>query len=339
VGDRFVIVHGERRFRAVQSLGWVTIPAEVRDLTPEDALWLALAENVQRQDLTPTEEARTFQAILATGITQAELGRRLGKSQSYIAQKLRLLTLPDPLQFYLDRGAISEGHARQLLKLKAIYGDLGADCSEWQPELDNRLPEWEAWAILAGPTLRDIRPEDNPVAWPGFFGGGWAAEENRERAQTLAEGCRLLFRYGRERGVIGRWEVVAFWWASLVYQVGLSVADLAKALDGWEERFWTALYETRAAYETGGGKMPTYRGKTPRDRDREALQWAYHSDLRHAGASEWAKIPLEELSPNIAKGLLGAMKGMLISAPLYPSSFQPWGFNHQVAERLSQETG
>lgn len=114
---RYIIVHGERRYRAVQSLGWAAIRAEVRDMTPGEARWLALAENVQRADLTPIEEADAYRAALADGITQTELGRRLGKTQSYIATKLRLLKLPEDVRQAVDAGAITEGHAKQLLRL------------------------------------------------------------------------------------------------------------------------------------------------------------------------------------------------------------------------------
>jgi len=118
-GDRFIIVHGERRYRAAFSLGWDTIPAEVRDISASEAKWLALAENVQRADLSPIEEARAYQARLADGITQTELGKRIGKTQSYVATKLRFLRLPHEVQAALDDGAISEGHAKQLLRVKA----------------------------------------------------------------------------------------------------------------------------------------------------------------------------------------------------------------------------
>jgi ParB family chromosome partitioning protein len=118
-GDgRFIIVHGERRCKAAQMLDWETIRAEVRGVSPQEARWLALAENVQRQDLSPIEEARAYQARLTEGITQAELGQRIGKSPSYIAQKLRLLKLPDDVRATIARGDILEGHARQLLRLK-----------------------------------------------------------------------------------------------------------------------------------------------------------------------------------------------------------------------------
>jgi ParB family chromosome partitioning protein len=122
--DRFVIVHGERRYRAAVSLEWETIAADVRDIAPEDARWLALVENVQRDDLSPIEEAQAYQDGLSDGLTQKALGERIGKTQSYIAQKLRLLKLPPPIQFYLNRKAISEGHARQLMRLKRVFGGI-----------------------------------------------------------------------------------------------------------------------------------------------------------------------------------------------------------------------
>lgn len=98
IGDRFMIVHGERRWRAAQQLGWETIPADVRDLTDDQARWLAFAENMQRADLSPIEEAHFLHGRLTEGITQAELGKRIGKSQQYIAARLSLLNLAAPVQ-------------------------------------------------------------------------------------------------------------------------------------------------------------------------------------------------------------------------------------------------
>lgn len=117
VGDRFMLVQGERRLRAVQSLGWVGIPAEVRDLDPDEARWLTLVENIQRADLSPVEEAHAYAAMLDQGITQTDLGRRIGKSQSHIATKIRYLALPDEIQTALATRQITEGHAKQLLRL------------------------------------------------------------------------------------------------------------------------------------------------------------------------------------------------------------------------------
>lgn len=117
-GGRFIIVHGERRYRAAKTLGWETIRAEVSDVSEGEARWLSLVENVQRADLSPIEEAKAYQVRLSDGTTQTELGERIGKSQSYIAQKLRLLRLPDGIQSAIDANDITEGHARQLLRLK-----------------------------------------------------------------------------------------------------------------------------------------------------------------------------------------------------------------------------
>lgn len=137
---RYLIVHGERRWRAVQRLGWQSIPAEVRELTPDDAHWLSLVENVQRADLSPVEEARAYQARLAQGLTQAQLARRVGKDRSYIAQKLRLLTLPASVLLFLERRLLSEGHARQLLKVRQWIGADLTHAFEWlrKPPVQDR---------------------------------------------------------------------------------------------------------------------------------------------------------------------------------------------------------
>ncbi len=115
-GERFIIVHGERRWRAFGLLDRESIPAEVREIGKDEAGWLALVENVQRNDLSPIEEAQAYQARLDQGLTQKELGRRIGKTQSYIASKLRLLKLPSEVQTLVNGGSISEGHAKQILR-------------------------------------------------------------------------------------------------------------------------------------------------------------------------------------------------------------------------------
>jgi len=117
-GERYTIVHGERRYRAALSLGWETIAADVCDVAPDEAPWLALIENIQRADLSPIEEARAYRARLDTGITQEALGKRIGKSQSHIATRLRYLKLEPEMQEALHTGVITEGHAKQLLRIE-----------------------------------------------------------------------------------------------------------------------------------------------------------------------------------------------------------------------------
>ena len=118
VGDKYEIIAGERRFRASQLAGKQTIPALVRDIDDKEAAKIALLENLQRSNLTPIEEAKTYQTILKLdNITQEELAQNLGKSQSTIANKLRLLTLDEEVQTALLNSQISERHARSLIGL------------------------------------------------------------------------------------------------------------------------------------------------------------------------------------------------------------------------------
>lgn len=118
VGDKYEIIAGERRFRASQLAGKETIPALVRDIDDKEAAKIALLENLQRSNLTPIEEAKTYQTILKIdNITQEELAGNLGKSQSAIANKLRLLTLNEEVQTALLNSQISERHARSLIGL------------------------------------------------------------------------------------------------------------------------------------------------------------------------------------------------------------------------------
>lgn len=119
VGDAFELVTGERRWRASRRVGWPTIPAIVRELSDEAAAALAMIENLQREDLTAIEEANGYRKLLDQfQWTQGELARRMGKSQSTIANKLRLLRLPPSVQERISRQSLTERHARALLRLE-----------------------------------------------------------------------------------------------------------------------------------------------------------------------------------------------------------------------------
>jgi len=112
----FQLITGERRWRAVQIAGMPTVPAMVKEATPQASLELALVENIQRRDLNPLEEAHAFRALLDEhGLTQEQLGQRIGKSRVSITNTLRLLHLPDPVRDALANGSITEGHARAIL--------------------------------------------------------------------------------------------------------------------------------------------------------------------------------------------------------------------------------
>ncbi len=119
VADKYEIIAGERRYKASILAGLKQIPAIVTELNDRDSAEIALIENVQRQELTPIEEAISYRKILDMGyITQEQLASKIGCTQSTIANKLRLLNLEDEVQEALLDGLISERHARSLLKLE-----------------------------------------------------------------------------------------------------------------------------------------------------------------------------------------------------------------------------
>lgn len=133
IGDKYEIIAGERRYKASTMAGMTKIPAIIRNLDDKEASKVALLENLQRKDLTAIEEARTYQKILELdSMTQEELGRTMGKSQAAIANKMRLLSLPDEVQEALLYDRISERHARSLLNL---------DTSEEQINMLNKVIE------------------------------------------------------------------------------------------------------------------------------------------------------------------------------------------------------
>lgn len=118
LGRGYELVAGERRLRACKRIGLKTIPALVRDLSDEETALVCLIENLQREDLGFFEEAEGYQQVMERfGLTQEELARRLGKGQSTIANKLRLLKLPADVREAVVRGGIGERHARALLRL------------------------------------------------------------------------------------------------------------------------------------------------------------------------------------------------------------------------------
>jgi ParB family chromosome partitioning protein len=117
-GDEYQLIAGERRWRAAQLAGLTTVPAIIKETTPQQMLELALVENVQRADLNPLEEASAYRQLMDEfGLTQEEVAERVGKSRTAVANTVRLLRLPDDLKEALATGRISEGHARALLSL------------------------------------------------------------------------------------------------------------------------------------------------------------------------------------------------------------------------------
>lgn len=175
-GGSFELISGERRWRAAQLAGWAKIPALVREASDDELLELALVENVQRQDLDPIEKARGYRRMVADlGLTQEAVAQKVGLQRATIANHVRLLELPEPVQDAVAQGLLTMGHARALLGLdgeaarlqlmeEAVRGDLSVreverrvrERREGKPQSVPRPPrEAPPWARAFESKLRD----------------------------------------------------------------------------------------------------------------------------------------------------------------------------------------
>ncbi|MDO4912545.1 MAG: nucleoid occlusion protein [Lactobacillus sp.] len=118
-GNGYELIAGERRYRAAKSLGWEKIPAIVDEMDDQKAASLALIENLQRENLNPIDEAKAYSNLMELNdLSQTQLAKEMGKSQSFVANKLRLLKLDPDVQSYLATGKISSRHGRALVGLE-----------------------------------------------------------------------------------------------------------------------------------------------------------------------------------------------------------------------------
>ncbi len=137
-GAEWELVAGERRWRAVRRLGWTEVPVVVREMDDQTLLVLAIVENVQREGLSPLDEAAGYRDLIDEfGFTQKEVAETVGRERSTIANLLRLLQLPAPVQRMVSEGALQMGHARALLGL--------ADARSITPLAENAARE--GWSV------------------------------------------------------------------------------------------------------------------------------------------------------------------------------------------------
>lgn len=218
----YVLIAGERRWRAAQRLGWDTVRAEVRDADPQEARWLALIENLQREDLSSVEEARAFQHLLhRNDLTQSELAEQVGKSQSYIAQKLRLLKVPPPVSFWIDNGGLTEGHIRQLIRIKDFY--LQGATVAYGEDLEREVggpPE-------AHRVFLQERPTAVALHFPPFDQFG--------TTEYLKPAADQFLSYAHDQdGNVEAWVIAAWFYGGAAYANEMSVAELSNAIDELE---------------------------------------------------------------------------------------------------------
>jgi len=140
-GAGFELIAGERRFRAMQRIGWTDVPAIIRDIDDKALLTLAMVENLQRSDLNPIEEAEGYQQLISQfSLTQQEVADVVGKDRSTVANTLRLLALPSVVRRMVREGELTIGHARALLAL----GD------------DHRMIEFAKAIVAEGLNVREV---------------------------------------------------------------------------------------------------------------------------------------------------------------------------------------
>ncbi len=163
-GTRYRILAGERRFRAARLAGLSEIPVLVRDgLEDRDHLLLALVENIQREDLTPLEEADAYRQLRdELGMTQEDIAQRVGKDRATIANTLRLLKLPATVKAALEEGQLTAGHARALLMLPSAADQETLTKEITQKGLSVRMTEARV-AEMLGETRQDpAKPVKDP---------------------------------------------------------------------------------------------------------------------------------------------------------------------------------
>jgi len=165
-GERYQIIAGERRWRAAEVAGLASVPVSVREVPDEQLLELALVENVQRQELSPLEEAQAFQRLQGElGLSQEEIARRVGRDRTTVANTVRLLKLPRELRELLAQRRLDAGHARALLALERAEDQLALGREAARKGLSVREVERRV-ALLLAPRggQRAARKEPNTAA-------------------------------------------------------------------------------------------------------------------------------------------------------------------------------
>lgn len=150
IGGGYQIVAGERRYRACRMAGVTEVPVVIRELSDSETMELALIENLQRENLTPIEEAKGFGVLVDEyGMSQEDVSQAVGRSRSAVANSLRLLNLPKEVSDMVERGEISAGHGRTLLALGSEEEMINAAKQIYEKELSVRQTEKLVKAINA----------------------------------------------------------------------------------------------------------------------------------------------------------------------------------------------
>lgn len=196
VSGGYRIVAGERRWRASRMAGLTEVPAVIREMTDSEEMIFALIENLQREDLTPLEEAKGYRTLIESqGMTQEEVSQAVGKSRPSVTNAMRLLNLPEEIQKMLENGEISAGHARTLLSFpteeEMLLGAQKAKQGASVRELEN-LAKKPAKKSPSGGKGRSHYYEEAELAVGGYLG------RKVKVAGTKKKGFLQIEFYGEE---------------------------------------------------------------------------------------------------------------------------------------------
>lgn len=215
----YQLIHGERRYRAASMAGLSELPAVVRDVDDASVFRLSLIENVQRSNLTPMEEARSYKKLAETGHTQAEIGHIIGKGQSYVSHKLRLLKAPAPLVYPLEVGKLTENHFRQVMRFKNIIGpDLPGDHAPKPPKPKDDL-EAASFFMVMRPCQHVFGVQ--PCEFLTASVQGWAEYVSKHNPPL--------------------WERVAWWFGTWVAGLEANVHETASFANWFEDLLLTGV--------------------------------------------------------------------------------------------------
>ncbi|MBP6015400.1 MAG: ParB/RepB/Spo0J family partition protein [Candidatus Promineofilum sp.] len=194
--EGFVLIAGERRWRASRLAGLEQIPVVVKETTPQDMLELALIENVQRADLNALEEAHAYRQLLDEfGLTQEVVAERVGKARSTVANLVRLLTLPEAIQAAVNDGRLSGAHARALLPLASAEMQIAAMNQISKLGLSVRQTETLVTNLMAEKKPEAKQRLQPPPEWIDIQGQFEAALGTRVNIEKGAKGGRVVIHF------------------------------------------------------------------------------------------------------------------------------------------------
>lgn len=185
----YQIVAGERRWRAARMLGLEEVPVTIRAMTDQETMQIALIENLQRENLNPIEEALGYQELMDQfGMTQEGISKIVGRSRSAVANSLRLLQLPEPIQQYLQEGSITVGHAKALAGFTDEEAMLACAARAAEGQLTVRAIE----KLVAAPTEHLLKPDRRRDSY----------YKEMELSLSSSLGRKVKVDQGRKKGVL-----------------------------------------------------------------------------------------------------------------------------------------